>query len=35
MSDDEGAGGGWLVWIGVLVLINFLSWMFDWSFWIY
>ena len=25
----------WVVWIGVLILINFLSWMFDWSFWIY
>ena len=34
MSDDSD-GGGWLAWIGVLILINFLSWMFDWSFWIY
>ena len=35
MSDDSGGAGGWLVWIGVLLLINFLSWMFDWSFWVY
>lgn len=36
MSDDEGGGGlGWLVWIGGLLLINFLSWAFNWSFWIY
>ena len=34
MSDDD-SSGGWLVWIGMLILINFLSWMFDWSFWIY
>ncbi len=33
-SDDDGAGG-WVVWIGVLILVNLLSWMFDWSFWIY
>ena len=37
MSDDDGGGGGGggLVWIGLLVLVNFLSWLFDWSFWIY
>lgn len=35
MSDDSGGLGGWLVWIGLLVLINFLSWLFDWSFWVY
>ena len=26
---------GWLVWIGALVGINFLSWLFDWGFWLY
>ena len=26
---------GWLVWIGVIVGINFLSWVFNWGFWIY
>ena len=35
-SDDNGSGiGGWVTWIGVLVVINFLSWTFDWPFWIY
>lgn len=34
MSDEDGAAG-WVVWIGVLILVNFLSWAFDWSFWIY
>ena len=35
-SDDNGGGiGGWVTWIGVLVVINFLSWTFDWPFWIY
>jgi hypothetical protein len=32
---EESAGGGWLVWIGLLILINVLSWLFDWSFWVY
>jgi len=35
MSDDSNGAAGWLVWIGVLILINFSSWMFDWSIWIY
>ncbi|MEM8666275.1 MAG: hypothetical protein AAGG48_02080 [Planctomycetota bacterium] len=26
---------GWLVWIGAIVGINLLSWLFDWGFWIY
>jgi hypothetical protein len=26
---------GWLVWIGAIVGINFLSWLFNWGFWIY
>ncbi len=34
MSDSED-GGSWLVWIGLLVFINFLSWTFGWPFWIY
>ncbi len=25
----------WMFWIGGLVLINLLSWLFDWPFWIY
>jgi hypothetical protein len=35
MSEDSAGAGGWLVWIGLLILINFLSWLFDWSFWVY
>jgi len=35
MSDEDGGGMGWLIWIGALILINVLSWAFDWSFWIY
>lgn len=34
-SGDEGGGMGWLVWIGLLLLINFLSWVFGWGFWLY
>ncbi len=35
MSDGEETSGGWLVWIGLLILVNILSYVFDWSFWIY
>ena len=36
MSDDDGGGAmGWLIWIGALLLINFLSWAFNWGFWLY
>ena len=35
-SSERGSeSNGWLAWIGVLVGINFLSWLFDWGFWIY
>ena len=38
-SHSEGGGGsgawGWLIWIGILLFINFLSWAFDWPFWVY
>ena len=30
-----GEGMGWLVWIGAIVLINALSYVFNWGFWIY
>ena len=33
-SSDSGAGG-WLTWIGLLLLVNFLSYVFDWPFWVY
>lgn len=26
---------GWLLWAGGIIGINFLSWMFNWGFWIY
>ena len=33
---STGSGAmGWLVWIGIILLINFLSWVFEWPFWIY
>lgn len=32
---DGGGGSGWLIWIGLLLLINFLSWLFNWPFWVY
>ncbi len=38
MSDEESKGGGcsgWMVWIGILLLINLLGWAFGWSFWIF
>ncbi len=35
-SDEKGGGGmGWLAFIGILIAINFLSYIFDWPFWIY
>ena len=33
-EENDGCGS-WLIWIGVLLLINLLSWIFDWSFWVY
>ena len=26
---------GWLIWGGGILLVNFLSWLFNWGFWIY
>ena len=36
-AGSVGGGGvqSWMFWLGGLALINFLSWAFDWSFWIY
>lgn len=35
-ENDENSGcASWLIWIGLLLLINLLSWIFDWSFWVY
>lgn len=35
MSDEGGGCFGWVAWIGILLFINFLSWLFDWPFWVY
>jgi hypothetical protein len=35
MSEGGGGGMGWLVWIGLLLVINALSWLFNWGFIIY
>lgn len=33
---SQGGGGmGWLVWLGGILLINLLSYLFNWGFWIY
>jgi hypothetical protein len=34
-AGQEKESGGWLLWIGGILGINFLSWLFDWGFWIY
>ena len=35
-SGGGGGGGmGWLAWIGVILFINLLSYLFNWPFWIY
>ncbi len=36
-QDEEKGNGawGWLLWLGLLGLVNLLSYLFDWSFWIY
>ena len=40
LFDQQKTGGGseskgWLVWICAILGINFLSWVFNWGFWIY
>ena len=34
-GSESGGGMSWLIWIGLLGLINLLSWLLDWPFWIY
>lgn len=37
-QESDGGGSelqGWMVWAGGLLLINGLSWAFNWGFWIY
>jgi len=36
MNEGSGSGaGGWLVWLALLGLVNLLSYIFDWPFWIF
>ena len=40
MLEPKNSGGGseskgWLIWFGGIIGINFLSWLFNWGFWIY
>ena len=34
-AGDDGGGMGWVIWIAALLLINLLSYLFDWPFFIY
>ena len=34
-KDKKGGCGSWLIYIGILLFINLLIWIFDWSFWVY
>jgi hypothetical protein len=34
-ASGEGGAMGWLIWIGVILLINLLSFLFGWGFWVY
>lgn len=37
MSDESNGGGagGWLIWIGMLLFVNFIALAFDLPFWVY
>jgi hypothetical protein len=35
MSRGDTGIPGWIVWIGILVIVNLLSWLFNWPFFIY
>lgn len=34
-EQSESGGMGWLMWIGIILVINLLSYIFDWPFWLY
>lgn len=35
-SDDSDSGcGGWAIWLGLIIIINILSAVFDWNFWVW
>jgi hypothetical protein len=33
--EEGGSGASWMFWVGGLVVLNVLSWLFHWGFWIY
>ena len=35
MSSEDREVSSWWIWIGLLILVNALSWLFDWNFWIF
>ena len=35
VKNERGEVASWLIWIGLLALINVLSYLFDWPFWVY
>ncbi len=35
MSSEDRDIPSWWIWIGLLVLINVLSWTFNWNFWFF
>ncbi len=35
MSDEDSGMGGWLFMIVALIVVNLLSWAFNWGFWLY
>jgi hypothetical protein len=35
VEEDGGEFSSWMIWIALLVVINVLSAMFDWPFWVY
>ena len=35
MSSNGDNVWSWVIWIGLILFVNFLSWIFDWSFWVY
>ncbi len=36
-ENDSGGSSvpGWLIWLGILGVVNLLSYLFDWPFWVY
>ena len=34
-GDSEGRSNSWIFYVAALVVVNLLSWVFDWPFWIY